>query len=372
MGPVVNSPAMGRVAYFVSPHGFGHAARACAVMAEIARRRPDIHFDIFTEVPRWFFAESLSREFSYHRLASDVGLVQRTPLDEDLDATADRLDELFGGDTGADRLARGLRELGCSVVIADISPLGLMAASESSIPSVLVENFTWDWIYGNYAGAPARLRRHGRRLAEVFAAAELRIQTEPVCHRAANGVNVPPVSRSARLEAEQVRQHLGVPVNDPMVVVSMGGVPWDCSGMSRIECSEGPWIVIPGASDGAARRVGRLLLLPFHADVHHPDLVAASDAVVSKLGYSTVAETYRSGSALAFVERPRFPESEVLARWVEDRMVAAAIEEEALRNGAWLDTVNRLLTVPRRKPVDANGAVQAAGAILERFGSVMS
>jgi hypothetical protein len=253
------------------------------------------------------------------------------------------------------------------MVIADISPIGLMTAAAASVPSVLVENFTWDWIYRNYPGAPPRLEKHGCRLAEVFAGVDLRIQTDPVCNRVANGVIVPPVARSSRLEAEGVRQKLGVPADHAMVVVSMGGVPWDYEGMSNFEHSQGPWIVIPGGSEGEARRVGRLILLPFHTDVYHPDLVAASDLVVSKLGYSTVAETYRAGAALAFVERALFPESEVLARWVEDRMVAAKIEEEALRDGAWLDTVDRLLDVPRRKPVDANGAVQAAEAILERF-----
>ena len=66
-----------------------------------------------------------------------------------------------------------------------------------------------------------------------------------------------------------------------------------------------------------------------------------------------------------------FPESPVLARWVEEHMVAAEIGEDALRNGVWLAAANELLEVPRRKPDQANGAVQAAEIILERFGSVI-
>jgi len=83
---------MGRVAYIVSPHGFGHAARACAVMAEVRRQCPAAHFEVFTEVPKWFFSESLPNCFSYHPCASDVGLVQSSPLIEDLEATCDLLD----------------------------------------------------------------------------------------------------------------------------------------------------------------------------------------------------------------------------------------------------------------------------------------
>ena len=114
-----------------------------------------------------------------------------------------------------------------------------------------------------------------------------------------------------------------------------------------------------------------MLLLPFRAEIYHPDLVEAADLVVSKLGYSTVAEAYRAGSALAYVGRPRFPESGVLARWVEEHMVAAEIGEDTLRNGNWIDDVESLLKAPRRKPDEPNGAAQAAEVILERFGAVI-
>ena len=108
-------------------------------------------------------------------------------------------------------------------------------------------------------------------------------------------------------------------------------------------------------------------MLPFHSGFYHPDLVAASDLVVSKLGYSTVAEAYHAGTALAYVGRPRFPESPILAQWVEGHMVAAEIGEDALRNGAWLAAANELLEVPRRKPEEPNGVVQAAKMIVEQF-----
>jgi hypothetical protein len=92
---------------------------------------------------------------------------------------------------------------------------------------------------------------------------------------------------------------------------------------------------------------------------------------VSKLGYSTVAETYRAGAALAYITRQRFPESPILAGWVEEHMVAAEIGEELLKNGAWLRAVRGLLEMPRGQPVEANGAEGAAETILEKYGSLM-
>ncbi len=52
-----------RIAYFISPHGFGHAARAAAVMEATYEMDPAIRFEIFTQVPRWFFHDSLSGNF---------------------------------------------------------------------------------------------------------------------------------------------------------------------------------------------------------------------------------------------------------------------------------------------------------------------
>ena len=80
-----------RLACFVTPHGFGHAARACAVLAALGKRRP-LAVELFTAVPRWFFADSLSVPFSYHEVRTDVGLAQHDALDEDLEATVRALD----------------------------------------------------------------------------------------------------------------------------------------------------------------------------------------------------------------------------------------------------------------------------------------
>ncbi|MEZ4565569.1 MAG: hypothetical protein R2860_00925 [Desulfobacterales bacterium] len=75
------------LAYFVSSHGFGHAARSCAVMNAIFKRWPFVRFDIFTRTPEWFFKNSLAAPFVYHSCVTDVGLVQTDPLHFDPDKT---------------------------------------------------------------------------------------------------------------------------------------------------------------------------------------------------------------------------------------------------------------------------------------------
>jgi hypothetical protein len=39
------------IAYFISPHGFGHASRAAAVMEALYKIESSIRFEIFTTTP---------------------------------------------------------------------------------------------------------------------------------------------------------------------------------------------------------------------------------------------------------------------------------------------------------------------------------
>ena len=365
------SPAAVPVAVVVSAHGFGHAARACAVMEALAERREDLRFEIITTAPRWFFAQSLEASFSLHRLVTDVGLVQLTPLEEDLAATAGRLDELLApGGVRLERLVERIARLRCRMVLADIAPLGIAAAHRLGLPAVLVENFTWDWIYRSYAELEPRLGRHGATVAALTAEADLHLQTEPVCRPVASALTVAPVARRRRTAPAEVRRSLGVPADARLVVLTMGGVGWTYRGLAVAERHRRAWFAVPGGAPREQRR-GRVVLLPFRSELYHPDLVQAADVVVGKLGYSTVAEVYHARAAMAFVSRPRFPESGVLAEFVRRTAAAAEITEAVFNDGSWLPAVDGLLDEERPDGPRVNGAGAAAAAILDRFGGLL-
>ena len=118
-----------KIAYFVSHHGFGHAARASAVMQAIHIIDPDIKFELFTRVPRWFFDSSLTFSYRYHEITTDVGLVQQSPLEEDLPDTIRKLADFLPFPTNpAMPIVRQLMQMQCDLCICDISPFGLAAS----------------------------------------------------------------------------------------------------------------------------------------------------------------------------------------------------------------------------------------------------
>lgn len=360
-----------RLAAFVSPHGFGHAARTCAVIEALARRQPSLEVDLYTTVPEWFFTESISVPFARFPLACDVGLAQRSALDEDPGATASALERLWPPAPALlAELATQLRRRSTRLVLCDMAALGVAAARHAGLPAALVENFTWSFIYHGYRDEEPRLAGFSAAFDAELATAAWRFRVEPSCGEGA-GVDVPPVARQARATREAVRARLGVAPDRPMVLVSMGGIPWSFAADSLAAArttapGASPLFVVPGGAE-VERRDGDLLLLPHHSPIHHPDLVAAADALVGKLGYSTVAEAARAGTRFAYLPRPRFRESPVLAAWLSARLPTVELPPTALADGSWAAPLADLLARGAGQPTLADGAETIAAALAAAF-----
>jgi hypothetical protein len=358
---------MRRVAAFVSPHGFGHAARTVAILEALARRGLELHCELFTTVPRWFFDDALRVPFGWHRLVCDVGMVQRSAISEDLPATVAALARFLEDLPGAARAgAARVRELGCELVMADISPLGLAVAAEAGLPSVLVESFTWEWIYAAYEQLEPRLAGLADRLAPWFSTASLRIQTEPVCRPVEGALSTAPVARRPRRAREAVRRELGIGPHRRAVLVTMGGSGWRPDSTDRLASWPGADCVLLGGGERMERR-GRAVLLPHRSPIAVQDLIAAVDAVVGKLGYSTVAEAWQAGTRYAFVPRRPFPESPVLEAFVGHALPSVELSAAQFERQEWLAPVEKLLDRPAAPPLGASagprGDDQAAAAV---------
>ncbi len=353
------------IACFITPHGFGHATRASAVIAAVQRRDPAVRFELFTSAPRWLFEQSLDQPFGYHELAADIGLAQRNSLHEDIPETVRRLDAFLPfRPAHVETLARQVNALGCAMVLCDIAPLGIAVAQAAGLPSVLVENFTWDWIYEGYAECAPVLRPHIETLRAVFASADRHVQTEPVCAYTRSDLLTAPVCRSLRLAPNQVREKLDIPASAPVVLITMGGLSSTDQHAFFDQLAAWPQyrFVIPGGDTAAT--AGNVLRLPNHSAFYHPDIMRAADAVVGKTGYSTVAEAYHAGLPYGYVSRPRFRESGVMERYIQAHMRGIAFGEEEFRSGAWLKRLPDLLALGRMARDAPNGAEQIADFLL--------
>lgn len=353
-----------RIAFFVSSHGFGHAARVCAVMQSVRRLRPGSELRVYTETPAWFFRDSVG-EVDYRPLRTDVGLVQRSPMLEDIPATIEQLAAFMPfRPATVDALAGQIVDL--DLVVCDIAPLGLCVAAAAGVPSVLLENFTWDWIYRAYLDEHPDLAPYVDAMAALNDHADVHVQAEPVCRPQSAAITVEPIARQLRATRSAVRGRLGVEPDVPLVLVSMGGVPAQYPFLARLRDRRDCVCLLPGAAT-ERRREGALLALPVRSDFYHPDLVNACDALVCKAGYSTLAEARQAGVPLAWFPRERFPESPVLDAFIEREMPGIRLQPSDWDDGAWIDHLPQVLALGRRPPAVTRGADQVARLLLQQI-----
>lgn len=337
-------------------------------MVELQRLYPELTIDILTTAPQEIFEQTGVRNARYLRHIVDLGLVQRSATEEDIPKTIESLGALY---PLSDSFIAGTIALFGNrrpqLIVGDIAPCATIVAKHLGIPSIIVQNFTWPWIYAGYEDREPRFRRFIDYLETLFRAATLTIVAEPGCvprqDLPENTIVVPPVARRPRMDRQSVREKIGAPENKPLVLLSMGGMPLELPFLEQLHHHEELFWVV-GASVSTIQRNRNVLLFPPQSELYHPDLVQAADVVVSKLGYSTVAETVTYGTRLAAVERPQFREHHVLSSFVRDRVRTNEISEQSFWQGTWIPGMLELLSQPPlHSPAPGLGATAAAEAI---------
>jgi hypothetical protein len=292
-----------------------------------------------------------------------------TPLHSDLNETLRRLDRFLPFDgTELATVADRLKAAHVRLVLCDVSPLGLAVARTAALPSILIENFTWDWVYAEHFDRLPALRAHAATLSREFGSATFHVQPEPSCSVADAALKTSPVARLPRTTPGGVRRQLGLPPDARYAVITMGGIDRRYPFLDRLTRYRDIWFVVPGGDDREVRR-DNLVLLPHRSPVYHPDLVAGSDAVIGKLGYSTLAEVYHAGAPLGFIRRPGFRESDVLATYAREHMACIEVSEADFESGEWDAFLPELLKSPRRKPGRPSGADEIAAFVETQLAS---
>ena len=341
-----------QIACFITPHGFGHATRMTAVLEALYKKFPDLHPHLFTTVPESLFAETLSN-FSYHPLCCDIGLIQKDGLHADLPASISCLQKFLPfDDTLISKLAAEIQ--GCKLVLCDIAPLGIAVAKKAGIPSVLIENFTWEWIYKAYLPHHPDLQPAINALASYSQQADVHIRTEPCCGSEKGDLHCGPIFRRIRTQRTKIRDQLNC-TDKKLVLISMGGVSMQLPFIHQLPAISDIFFILAGQQE-TRQLAENVLLLGRDSNFYHPDLINSTDLVVCKSGYSTVAECFQAGVPIFAVGRDTFPESAILEQFSATRLNGQTLEQNDFLSGNWLKKLKHL---PFHQPSSAaitNGA----------------
>jgi hypothetical protein len=340
--------------YYISGHGFGHAARSIELIKAILAARPDTRVIVKTSAPAWLFETNLGTSATLVSFHADTGISQIDSVTIDERDSLERAVEFYGHfEALADREARFLRSHGATVVLGDTPPLAHAAAARAGVPSIAIGNFTWDWIYEGYDSFRAEASAVIEVIRRAYALATLALRLP--MHggfesMAAVTVDIPFIARRSTRDPADTRRRLGVPDDRPFVLASFGayGLAADYQDIARAQHLT---ILSPRAQlDGG---------------VIYPDAVAAADVVITKPGYGIVSECIAGNTPLLFTSRGRFVEYDVFVTEMPRVLRCRFIPQDDLLAGRWRPHIDELLQQPpppERARID--GAAVAAAAIL--------
>lgn len=353
-----------RIGCFISPHGFGHATRVTAVLEQIQIQVPELICTLFTTVPENIFTPPLHR-VEYIPICCDVGLIQPDALEADILATINRLEQFYTtADEQIAHLASQVKE--CTFILCDIAPLGIEVARRAARPVVLLENFTWDWIYEPYADSYPGITPFINRMHDCYQLADYHLQTEPVCLKQNPDLICPPISRTPQISAQTIRARLGVDVNQSLILISLGGIPFHLDHLDKLQSLEDYFFIVAGQNT-TSTPAPNMVTLQSSSEWYHPDLVNAADLVLCKSGYSTIAECIHCNTRIGCVKRQGFRESIILEQYIQQQLYGTLLEPDQFRNGSWIDLLPAMMSQPPPSTLQSNGAAAAAQYLLQLY-----
>ncbi|MFH0901908.1 MAG: glycosyltransferase [Pseudomonadota bacterium] len=306
------------VLLFVSGHGLGHITRS-AVLAEALLGTGAIG-RLLVAAPRrgWcFFTASTASDprIDLWDVETDFGIPfgagEMIPDVVTLQGAVERWVSSW-----PDAIGAGYRHLAANhidLAVVDASPLGCAMAKKAGIPCILVSNFEWHAQYVGLGLKGAAIDQIGeayvssvRYLRYPFHLASRALATVPTidvpaCVRAADSASV------ARLVER---------LPSPRVLLSIGGI-LDLVEPIEIDPIGGSVIFTRGIRVHAPRTATVVDLSSEQADL--VPYIGAADVVVTKAGWSTVAETAVARRPLLIIRRPGMPEDDSTARQVVAR-----------------------------------------------------
>lgn len=352
------------LACFVSSHGFGHASRVAAVIHSLSLKVEKIDLCIFGDTPAWFWKANLPTHGCSHSLfplQTDVGLIQKSPFEHDLEQTYRQvLDFLTFSSPEIDSARTTLKKLQPQLALCDISPLGINLSKELGIPVILQENFTWDWIYKEYENKISGFSEIRNSLSQIYAKVDLRVHCSPCCHPTPLWPEVNPIFRPPTLSPLETKKRLGLGASEEFALVTTGGIPMNHLAPQNSEIV----LLIPG-NFRELKREGKILYLPMNCGVPFTSLVNAACLVVGKAGYGTISECWGTDTPFLAVFRDSFRESDILRKYCEENLFSKEIPLETFIDGSWLELARQLKSAKKKALTSENGSGQVAELILE-------
>ncbi|CAA2980416.1 L-arabinokinase-like [Olea europaea subsp. europaea] len=352
-------------AYYVTGHGFGHATRVVEVARHLILAGHDVH--VVTGAPDYVFTTEIQfPRLFIRKVLLDCGAIQADALTVDRLASLEKYSEtaVVPRDSILAKEVEWLKSIKADLVVSDVVPIACRAAADAGIRSVCVANFSWDTIYAEYITV-AEYHMHSivRQIAEDYSHCEFLIRLPGYCPMPAfrDSIDVPLVVRRLHKSREEVRKELGIGEDVKVVILNFGGQPsgW----ILREEYLPPGWLCLVCGSSESQNLPPNFVKLA--KDSYTPDLIAASDCMLGKIGYGTVSEALAYKVPFVFVRRDYFNEEPFLRNMLEFYQGGVEMIRRDLLTGHWSPYLERAVSLKPCYELGTNGGEVAAHILMD-------
>ncbi|TYK14863.1 L-arabinokinase [Cucumis melo var. makuwa] len=325
----------------------------------------DVH--VVSGAPEFVFTSAIqSPRLFIRKVLLDCGAVQADALTVDRLASLEKYHEtaVVPRATILATEVEWLNSIKADLVVSDVVPVACRAAADAGIRSVCVTNFSWDFIYAEYVMAAGHHHRSiVWQIAEDYSHCEFLIRLPGYCPMPAfrDVVDVPLVVRRLHKQRKEVRKELGIGEDTKLVILNFGGQPagWKL----KEEYLPPGWLcLVCGASDTEELPPNFIKLAK---DAYTPDLIAASDCMLGKIGYGTVSEALAFKLPFVFVRRDYFNEEPFLRNMLEYYQSGVEMIRRDLLTGHWKPYLERAISLKPCYEGGTNGGEVAAHILQE-------
>lgn len=361
---------MKSLAYYITAHGYGHGTRSCDILRALHRLSPRQPVIVTTDLPHDFLQNRLADcpNIRFRRGAFDIGLVQKDSLQTDLPETLHQLERLYRREEALiEQETHFLIENRCGIAAADIPAIPLAAAQRAGIPEVAIGNFSWDWIYADYAARDPRWEFFVQKFRAVYETAGLllRLPFAPPMEQFPVRKDIPLLASPGRAERKKIAAITGAPPGKPWVLLSFTALALDAAALENIATLRSAYeffcvqpMQFPGSCIHALDR----------SRVRFADILASCDIVISKPGFGLVSDCIANRKPLVYADRSDFAEYPYLVAGISRYLRNVHIPSAKLYSGEWRPYLQALESAPEpEERIASGGAAQAAGELLQRM-----
>lgn len=314
------------IAFYVSSHGFGHMTRSLAIIEELVEKT-DYGIYLASGTYQNDFARNYLAAYGervcFRDMQTDIGLVTfEHSLKVDVKETEKQLvDFVSKWDAIVTDEIQQLASFTVKLVLSDISPIGALVGEELSVKTVGISNFTWVEQY-QYYQLDSSMVDHFR---EAYAHFDLFIEYAlalPMKSITAPKKQIGFVARELDWKKiSELKQFYG----NSIFISSGKAVQID---NIHIERFNGTVFTTSGVTVTGSDKV---IQLPTNV-LDTQNYIAASQMLIAKAGWGTIAEGITSNKKMVFIEREGVLEDTHNITRLTERHMGMSIKEEELKS----------------------------------------